>query len=166
MAVRQIEISGMPIGIEGLDEILEEVKGLGLKEEKELKKVLLEKVERRNYIPSNRKELYAQALYEEYLVYIGIIKERPKRRAFPEIKVYGMGCPNCKLLNQMVMKTLAETGLMADYRYVTELAEITADGIVITPALTVNGKLVFKGIPSSQKEIEEIIIKAIKEQEK
>lgn len=165
MSVRQIEIGGMPIGIEGIDEILEEAKNLGVKEEKELKKVLLEKVERRNYIPSDRNELYAQALYEEYLVYIGAIKERPKRRAFPEIKVYGMGCPNCKLLDQMVMKILAEKGLSADYRYVTDISEITADGIVITPALTVNGKLVFKGIPSSQKEIEKIILKAIEGQE-
>lgn len=163
MAVRQIEIGGMLIGIEGIDDILKEVKNSGLKDESEVKKVLLEKVERRNYIPSGREELYGQALYEEYIVYIGALKERPKRRAFPEIKVYGMGCPNCKLLNQMVMKILTETGLKADYRYVTDISEITADGIVITPALTVNGKLVFKGIPSSQKEIEKIILKAVAE---
>lgn len=163
MAVRQIEIGGMLIGIEGIDDILKEVKNSGLKDESEVKKVLLEKVERRNYIPSGREELYGQALYEEYMVYIGALKERPKRRAFPEIKVYGMGCPNCKLLNQMVMKILTETGLKADYRYVTDISEITADGIVITPALTVNGKLVFKGIPSSQKEIEKIILKAVAE---
>ncbi|BES66297.1 hypothetical protein SANA_27360 [Gottschalkiaceae bacterium SANA] len=61
------------------------------------------------------------------------------------IKVYGMGCKNCEIVHENVKKVVEEMNLDATIDYITELQEILAAGIMATPALEVDGKVVSKG---------------------
>lgn len=53
----------------------------------------------------------------------------------------GTGCPKCKELYKKVTELNSELGLGADVKKVEELKEILAAGVMITPALVVNGKV-------------------------
>lgn len=67
-----------------------------------------------------------------------------------EIKVLGTGCAKCKKLYGEVEKALAETGTSAELSKVEKLDEIMDFGVMMTPALVVNGEVKSSGrVPSS-----------------
>jgi small redox-active disulfide protein 2 len=76
-----------------------------------------------------------------------------------DIKVLGTGCPRCKALEKAVYNALAELDLAADVNKVEDIAEIMNYGIMATPALVVNGKVVIKGRVPSVEEIKSLITK-------
>ncbi|MGE0003343.1 MAG: thioredoxin family protein [Candidatus Izemoplasmatales bacterium] len=59
------------------------------------------------------------------------------------IKVLGSGCPNCKRLEQNVHEALKQLGKEATVEKVTDYNEIISYGVMGTPALVVNGKVLF-----------------------
>lgn len=61
------------------------------------------------------------------------------------IKILGSGCKNCITLTQNVNTALEEMKLDAQVIKVTDIAEITAYGVMTTPALVVNEKVVSYG---------------------
>ena len=76
-----------------------------------------------------------------------------------EIKVLGTGCANCKNLEKAVINTLAEMDLSADITKVEDITKIMSYGIMRTPALVINEKVVLFGRVPSTKELKEIITK-------
>ncbi len=58
-----------------------------------------------------------------------------------KIEVLGMGCPKCRQLEANVRAALAELGIEAEVEKVTDVAEITRRGVMMTPALAVDGKV-------------------------
>jgi small redox-active disulfide protein 2 len=67
------------------------------------------------------------------------------------IKVLGSGCANCKRLEQMARKAVSDLAVEADVIKVTEYPEIMKYGILSTPGLVVNEKVVSSGrIPTSE----------------
>jgi len=67
-----------------------------------------------------------------------------------EIKILGPGCANCKRLHAEAEKALAQSGLEATITKVEAMEDIIAHGIVRTPGLVVDGKVVASGrIPSA-----------------
>ncbi|MCL5961226.1 MAG: NAC family transcription factor [Chloroflexi bacterium] len=66
MRIHTLNVGGDQVGIIGLREIIAEVKALGLADESEIKKELLERVERHNYVISREREAYRHALWQEY----------------------------------------------------------------------------------------------------
>jgi small redox-active disulfide protein 2 len=71
------------------------------------------------------------------------------------IKVLGSGCANCKRLEAETRAALDEAGIAYDLAKVTDYADIIAYGIMSTPGLVINEKVVSAGrIPKRQQIIE------------
>ncbi len=67
------------------------------------------------------------------------------------IKVLGPGCANCKRLEQMARREVEKLGLNAEVEKVTDYRQIMAYGVISTPGLVINEKVVAYGrIPSNQ----------------
>jgi hypothetical protein len=64
--ITQVTVDGKVIGINKLDFILEEVKKLNLSSNAEIIEEIMKRVCALNYIPTKRKEVYAQTLLNEY----------------------------------------------------------------------------------------------------
>ena len=156
-----MEINGNLIGMVGIEEVFAEIKAMNLADNEEIKRLIFEKISSKNWIPSAQKETYAQALLEEYRVYSGEMKERPAGRRYPEIRVYGAGCPVCSEIDEMMMKILTEREIKADYRYVFDPEEIKASNIIDFPTITVNGQAVHKGMVENVRQLVKIIVSAI-----
>jgi small redox-active disulfide protein 2 len=62
-----------------------------------------------------------------------------------EIKVLGPGCAKCKKLDENVKTAMSEVGGEYDYEYVTDIQKIMNYGILMTPGLVVEGKVVSVG---------------------
>ncbi len=61
------------------------------------------------------------------------------------IKVYGSGCANCKRLEAMCTEVIQENNLDASIEKVTDIQEIMKTGILSTPGLEINGKMISSG---------------------
>ena len=70
-----------------------------------------------------------------------------------KIQVLGTGCQKCKLLAEHTEQAVAGLGLTAEITKVTDLKEIMAFGVMMTPALVVDGKVVVGGRLPSKNEI-------------
>ncbi|HAG15964.1 MAG TPA: thioredoxin family protein [Bacteroidales bacterium] len=67
-----------------------------------------------------------------------------------EIKILGTGCQKCKMLEKLTRDVVKEAGIQANISKVDDFIEIMSYGVLSTPALVVDGKLIVKGrIPSS-----------------
>jgi small redox-active disulfide protein 2 len=65
------------------------------------------------------------------------------------IKVLGPGCDNCHLVEEHAREAIAQLGLEAEIEHVTDRAEYPKYGLLFTPGLVIDGKLVAGGrIPS------------------
>ena len=75
------------------------------------------------------------------------------------IKVLGTGCQKCKTLEDTVRKVVAENSINAQVSKVEDIMEIMAYGIMSTPAVVVDEKVVVKGRVPSAKELLEMFTK-------
>ena len=62
-----------------------------------------------------------------------------------KIEILGMGCPSCKKLEENVRKAVAELGLRAKVEKVEDIEKIMAHDVMSSPALVVDGKVLFTG---------------------
>lgn len=74
-----------------------------------------------------------------------------------EIKVLGLGCPRCRMLEQTTRNAAAELDIEADIQKVEDLDKIMAYGIMHTPGLVINGKLIISGRVPSFEELKQIL---------
>ena len=74
-----------------------------------------------------------------------------------EIKVLGTGCPKCKALEKTVINSLAELEIAADVLKVEDIMNIMEYGIMRTPGLVINGKVVLSGRVPTMDEIKNLI---------
>ena len=76
-----------------------------------------------------------------------------------EIKILGTGCPKCKSLEKLTRNVVSELDIKANISKVEDIVEIMSYGILTTPALVINEKIVLKGYLPSEKEIKQILTK-------
>jgi small redox-active disulfide protein 2 len=62
-----------------------------------------------------------------------------------DIKILGSGCTNCKNLEKLCREVVTENNLDANIEKVTDIKEIVSYGILSTPGLVVNGKILSSG---------------------
>ena len=75
------------------------------------------------------------------------------------IKILGSGCKNCVALTKNAEKALEELGVEAEVMKVTDFQDIMAYGVMSTPALVINEKVVFSGKVLKPKEIKALLKK-------
>ena len=74
-----------------------------------------------------------------------------------KIEVLGSGCPKCHKLEALVRDHVAKNGIEAEVSHIYDLDKILSYGVVMTPALVVNGELKLSGKLPSEKELMEAI---------
>jgi len=62
-----------------------------------------------------------------------------------EIIIIGNNCPYCIRLEKLCREVVAENQLEASIKKITDLNEFGKYGIMLTPGLVINGKLVLQG---------------------
>jgi len=66
-----------------------------------------------------------------------------------KIEVFGTGCVKCKRLEKNVIEALAKAGIQADVVKIEDIDAITDQGIMVTPALAIDGEVKLMGkVPS------------------
>ena len=75
------------------------------------------------------------------------------------IKILGTGCPKCKQLEENAKKAVELGGIDATIEKVTELNKIMDYGVMMTPALVVDGVVKSAGKVLNPEEIKKFLIK-------
>lgn len=70
-----------------------------------------------------------------------------------KISVIGSGCTNCKKLLQNTQDAVNQLNIDAEIIYVTDLMEIAKTGILRTPGLMIDGKIVLSGKVATSDEV-------------
>lgn len=74
-----------------------------------------------------------------------------------KIEILGPGCPKCVRLADETRKAADEIGLACDIVKVTDIQKITGYGVMMTPALVVDGQVKVSGKVPSRDEIKRLI---------
>jgi small redox-active disulfide protein 2 len=77
------------------------------------------------------------------------------------IKVLGSGCANCKRVEQIAQKVVAEMGFQAEIVKVTDFNDIMAYNVLSTPGLVINEKLVSTGRIPTPAEVTTWVVNAL-----
>lgn len=75
------------------------------------------------------------------------------------VKVLGSGCAKCQALEKATVEALTELGMDSTVDHVTDFAQIASYGVMSTPALVVDGKVVSYGRVLTKDEVKSIIQK-------
>jgi small redox-active disulfide protein 2 len=68
-----------------------------------------------------------------------------------KIEILGVGCTKCKMLYENTKKAVEETGVQAEVLKVEDMDKITNYGVMMTPALVIDGEVKAAGkIPSAE----------------
>ena len=76
------------------------------------------------------------------------------------VQVYGPGCLRCGQLEASTREALAALGAAADVEKVTDIAAMADAGVLRTPALAIDGRLVLQGRVPGVRELMSILSKA------
>ena len=76
-----------------------------------------------------------------------------------KIEILGVGCPKCKQLTANAEAAVKELNIQVEIGKVMDIDKITEYGVMMTPALAVNGTIVSAGKVLSKDEIKNIISK-------
>ena len=74
-----------------------------------------------------------------------------------EIKVLGPGCKNCVTLDRIAHEVVQEMGITATFEKIEDYAAIASYGVMSTPALVVDGKVVLSGRVPTPRHLKEIL---------
>lgn len=79
------------------------------------------------------------------------------------VKVLGGGCAKCHALEKATVDALSQMGLNFEVTMVTDYAKIAEYGVMSTPALVLDGKVLSSGKVLKREEVQNLLEKALKE---
>ncbi len=142
-----VGLIGLEAALTRLEQSLRDHGGLESLSPEEAGKRLLAALESRNYIPESRRQAYIDALAGLWRRRVGAAATAESRVL--EIRILGPGCISCDKLEAIVTTVLHKHGIPADIEHVRELDEIWRYGVISTPALVINGRVLCSGrLPS------------------
>jgi len=74
-----------------------------------------------------------------------------------KIQILGTGCPKCKQLTANVEQAVADLDLDAEIDKITDLQDIMEAGVMMTPALAIDGEVKAAGKVLSVDQIKELL---------
>jgi small redox-active disulfide protein 2 len=74
-----------------------------------------------------------------------------------KIQILGTGCPKCTKLAENATKAAQELQLDFELEKISDINQITSFGVMMTPALVVDGQVKLLGKASSPEEIKKIL---------
>ena len=74
-----------------------------------------------------------------------------------KIQVLGTGCPKCKKLLELAQKTVEEEHIEAEVIKIDDINEILNFGVMMTPALAVDGEVKLTGRLPKADELKKLI---------
>lgn len=74
-----------------------------------------------------------------------------------EIVILGTGCPKCKILEKITREAIAELNVEASVSKEEDIMKIMEYGVLSTPGLVINKKVVLSGRVPSSDEIKKLI---------
>jgi small redox-active disulfide protein 2 len=75
------------------------------------------------------------------------------------IEILGVGCPKCKQLTANTEAAVKELNISAEISKVSDIGKIVEYGVMMTPALAVDGAVISAGKVLSKEEIKKILVK-------
>ncbi len=75
------------------------------------------------------------------------------------IKILGTGCSKCKQLAQLAETAAKELSIACTFEKITKIEDILNFGVMLTPAMVVNGKVVFAGELPSFEQVKEVFFR-------
>jgi small redox-active disulfide protein 2 len=79
-----------------------------------------------------------------------------------KIEILGTGCAKCNLLEQTARTAAEKLGLTYELEHVKDIKEFAKRGVMFTPALVVDGKVVVAGKVPAEAEIARFLTQAVK----
>jgi len=76
-----------------------------------------------------------------------------------KIEILGAGCAKCRQMTANAETAVKELNLQAEVGKVTDIDKITDYGVMMTPALAINGIVVSSGKLLNKDEIKKILVK-------
>jgi small redox-active disulfide protein 2 len=158
--IKQIMINGHLVGIMGLSDIIKKAaKNQQGKNDEDIKNILLSEIILNNYVPPPAMDAYRQALLREFKIAQGLpVDDEPSQGL--NITVLGIGCARCSQLENDVRDLLSEMKIAANLHHITDLKEIAQYGILGSPALAINNKVLSVGEVPPKSKIRQWIIEA------
>jgi len=76
-----------------------------------------------------------------------------------KIEILGSGCSKCKATEEIVKRVVKKLGIKAEVGHVYDMNKIIEYGVMMTPAVAIDGKIVVEGKIPTEEETEGIIIR-------
>ena len=73
------------------------------------------------------------------------------------LQILGAGCAKCAKLEEQTSRAASELGIDATIEKITDIDQITAFGVMMTPALAVDGEVKVMGKVPSVEEIKQLL---------
>ena len=74
-----------------------------------------------------------------------------------DIKILGAGCDKCNRLYETAVEAVRSTGMDAEVSKISDMSEIIAFGVMMPPAMVINGHTITEGRVPSLGEIKKLI---------
>ena len=158
--IKQIMINDHLVGIVGLEDIIKKIAETHRgKNDKDIKNILLSEIALNNYVPPPAQDAYGHALLREFKIAQGLlVADEPSHGL--NIAVLGTSCTRCNQMENDVRDLLSEMKIAANLHHITDLKEIAHYGLLGSPALVINNKVLSVGEVPPKSKIRQWIIEA------
>lgn len=78
-----------------------------------------------------------------------------------KIEVLGTGCPKCNKLEETARAAADKLGITYEMHHIRDITEFVKRGVMVTPALVVDGKVVVAGRVPGEAELTTILTSAL-----
>jgi hypothetical protein len=156
--IKQIIINDRLIGLIGSDDAVRNITAeCQSHADNEIQIKLLDLISSNNYRPVNAPNACGKAIFRELKKAQGLPLE-PATLSGLTIAALGMGCTRCNQLESDIRDILSELKTTADLRHITDLRKIARYGVMDSPALVANNKVLSVGEVPPKTKIRQWII--------